>query len=152
IILISMTVASPESYKKQSSGIYPNKSKMSILSDINKATDLIKLNISNGERAYIIDQNTNGYTAVAFNYYMLPYKPFSWCWSLGEKYSNADKWTCDKTLHDVLKGVSYLYVYNPDKQFWDRNSKFFYDIYPDGGKGVYHVEWSGDGSLKIKTI
>ncbi|ELY7490309.1 hypothetical protein SOJ85_003025 [Cronobacter turicensis] len=142
----------PSSLSKDFLGIYPNETKTPLIDKIAKATALIKTHIKDGERAYLIDQNSNGYSAVVFNYYMLPYRPFSWCWSLGNSYNKSDQWTCDKTLSDVLKGVSYLYLYRTDDQFWSRNGIFFKSKHPGNGNGVYQVSWDKDKRLSITPL
>ena len=144
--------AAPGSLSKDLVGIYPNETKSPLIDKISKATSLIKTHIKDGERAYLIDQNSSGYSAVVFNYYMLPYHPFSWCWSLGKSYSKSDQWTCNKKLSDVLKGVSYLYLYHTDEQFWSGNEIFFKSKHPGNGNGVYRVSWDQDKNLIISPL
>lgn len=149
LALVIFLASAPISLSKDALGIYPNETKKPLIKKISEATSLIKANIKNGERAYLIDQNSNGYSAVVFNYYMLPYQPFSWCWSLGEPYSKSDQWTCNKSLTDVLKGVSYLYLYHTDDKFWSRNGIFFKSKHHGNGNGVYRVSWDADDKLNI---
>lgn len=153
IFIAGIIVASaPKQYFADLSSITPSSRYINQVNDVSDAVNIIKKHISPQERAHIIDQDTNGYSAAAFNYLMLPNKPFSWCWSLGEKYRSSDVWTCKKTLFDVLKGDSYLYIKNADEQFWADNKQFFTDIHKVDGRGVYKINWSNDGKLTISPI
>ncbi len=106
-----------------------------------KATALaeqVKKHIKTGEKVYFIAQNTNGYEKHMFDYAMIPYLPNN-CWSVGAKYSEADVWSCNQPLEQLISGYDYLAIYNADQRFWNDNARLFSKNGQYSQSGVYKI-------------
>lgn len=101
--------------------------------------ELAKRHLNAGEKAYFISQNSNGFEKYVFNYSMLPYSSQWWCWSVGDKYSKEDVWSCNQKLSDLLKGYSVLVVYSGDDRFWGDNRSLLNESSIAKQTGVYKI-------------
>ena len=98
----------------------------------------VKKHIKVGEKVYFIAQNTNGYEKHMFDYAMIPFLPNN-CWSVGAKYSEADVWSCNQPLEQLINGYDYLAIYNADQRFWNDNAGLFPVNGQSPQQGVYKI-------------
>jgi uncharacterized pyridoxamine 5'-phosphate oxidase family protein len=98
----------------------------------------VKKHIKPGEKVYFIAQNTNGYEKHMFDYAMIPFLPNN-CWSVGAKYSEADVWTCNQPLEQLINGYDYLAIYNADQRFWNDNARLVLTKGQNSQQGVYKI-------------
>jgi hypothetical protein len=98
----------------------------------------VKKHIKPGEKVYFIAQNTNGYEKHMFDYAMIPFLPNN-CWSVGAKYSEADVWSCNQPLEQLINGYDYLAIYNADQRFWNDNARLFLTTGQNSQQGVYKI-------------
>lgn len=98
----------------------------------------VKKHIKPGEKVYFIAQNTNGYEKHMFDYAMIPFLPNN-CWSVGAKYSEADVWSCNQPLEQLINGYDYLAIYNADQRFWDDNARLVLTKGQSSQQGVYKI-------------
>ena len=114
-------------------------------------SNAVRRYIKPGEKVYFLAQNSNGYEKHMFDYSMIPYPP-SECWSVGAKYNDGDVWTCDQPLAELLRGYSYLAIYNADDRFWRDNAGLF----PPGAVGsptdVYRVVEQGGKVVRLEPV
>jgi hypothetical protein len=81
--------------------------------------------LDKNEKVYFISQDSTGFEKYMFNYVLLPIQSNYSCWSIGERYTPEDVWTCAGDLSRHLQGYSYLAVFNADERFWSDNRKYF---------------------------
>ena len=98
----------------------------------------VKKHIKTGQKVYFIAQNTNGYEKHLFDYAMIPFLPNN-CWSVGVKFSEADVWTCNQPLEQLLAGYDYLAIYNADQRFWKDNAGLFSAKGQQSQQSVYKI-------------
>ena len=110
--------------------------------------DEVKKHIKPTEKVYFIAQNTNGYERHLFDYTMLPYPPND-CWSVGEKYSDGDVWSCARPLDFLLQGYQYLAIYHADERFWSDNARFFVTEGLNREFGVYAIQRDAKGQIML---
>ncbi len=119
----------------------------------NKIESLFEsLPVSNSkDKIYFVDQGTTGLSSYMFNYIALPNQSNNGCWSIGEKSTPSDVWTCPGDLSTHLKDYKYLVVLNGDSQFWRDNLRFLDKASEKKSKSIYQVVWKDD-VLTLKGI
>lgn len=103
------------------------------------------------DKAYYIDQGSDGYSYFMFRYEMAPRKINPYCWSLGAPYSASDIHTCDKPIAGLLKGYEFVAIASADNRFW---SDFGYLFSADSighSPAVFRVSWI-DGQPKLSRV
>jgi hypothetical protein len=130
------------------------KNSQKIREPYNIAGDYINNKIDEGEKIYIISQNTTG-----FDYWVLRYTVWpnetnpNFTWSIGEKYDDGDIWTVDTDSSlwmDTLIEDNYTYVYicKCDNQFINK----FKDLFESNSKIEDGKLYKIDVDKKLLTI
>ena len=114
---------------------------------------IVKSNAKLDDRIFVIAQNETGYTFYMAGHELSPLSTNSTCFSVGEKYYDGDKWTCDYLdLSVALADYDYVVIRRADEAFWDRFGNLFESTAIGSKSGVYKVEKDIDNVISLKTI
>ncbi|MBL0935502.1 MAG: hypothetical protein IBJ07_12230 [Rhizobiaceae bacterium] len=101
-----------------------------------------------GEKAFYVDQGSDGYSYFMFRYEMAPRKVNEYCWSLGAPYHDNDIHTCDEPIAELLEGFDYVAIASADDRFWTDFATYFAPDEPmNQSPAVYRVTWANDAPL-----
>ncbi|MEP3890929.1 MAG: hypothetical protein ABJN69_10705 [Hellea sp.] len=113
---------------------------------------IVKANAEPEDKVYVIAQNETGYTLYMSGHELTPLATNPNCFSVGEKYSEADNWTCDwMNFPIVLQEYDYLILRRADEEFWTQYGEFFAPAARGYRSGVFKVDSSGE-AVSLETI
>lgn len=151
--LLSLTyVYAPPQFFRDMRGISPPPTLREAREKVEKLAYIAKRHMKEDERAYFVIQNSSGLEKYIFNYSILPFGSSWWCWSLGEKYSENDSWTCDSKLIDLLNGYNYLVIFRADERFWKDNMNLHDSLHPLKASGVYKIVYEKNVPTKLIEV
>jgi hypothetical protein len=103
----------------------------------------IKSIVGINDNIYFISQYSFNNDQLFFRGLAYPYAQLNnQCWSIGNKYSFNDVWTCNINLNQAINTntYSYLYIYSADYNFWDNNRHYFSEEGTMIESGFYKVK------------
>jgi hypothetical protein len=88
-----------------------------------------------GAKTYLIWQGTTGLEFHLLAYELTPRRTNVWCWTVGEKFTENDVWTCPlspKEWADALADFEFVVIGHADESFWTR----YRSLFASGSAGV----------------
>lgn len=119
---------------------------------IAKLSNIVKAEAEQSDKVYVIAQNETGFTFYMAGHELSPLETNPNCFSIGEKYYEADNWTCDWiNFPEVLKNYDYLVLRHADEAFWTKYGDIF--ALADRGfkSGVFAIDITGE-KVQLKSI
>jgi hypothetical protein len=82
---------------------------------------------------------------------MLPIASNDHCSSIGNPYSQNDRWTCNIDLESALIGYDFLVLGQSDEIFWRSNTIYLERGSDQKSSGIFKIQYTGK-KLLLKNI
>jgi hypothetical protein len=151
-ILSFFLIIAPEvvkTYKSTIEFLFPRVGNIEYIANY---ADFVVKQTNNSSSIYFLMQGSDGTENTIFNYGVLPRVSNRGCWSVGEKYFDADVWTCNEDKKDFsnsLKRYDYLFIAYVDKRFNDKYSSLFLNELHNGS--LYKIS-RNEMNLKFEFV
>jgi hypothetical protein len=88
----------------------------------------VESSLPQGAKTYLIWQGSTGLEFHLMAYELTPRLTNAWCWTVGEKFTENDVWTCPlspKEWADALADYEFVLIGHADEPFWTRYRSLF---------------------------